>query len=1233
MDGSDLFEGLESLLDPTRLEELQQQYRSLEHAQILRADLKFTMAAAVAGHTEKDIALFVNEYVEKASARAAEFDQTILQDQITRRTHHLDPRKIEEDFQEFQEKEREFHRYVEDAALRFAPTKGYTPQSDQRLLALTRLYGKTHQGIDREINPAVRQNAFDRARQKTEKLRDRSDPDDPFILQQGETVPHGDVGPGFFERLIWREHGNGTEDRIRYARNRIGLKRFIRDLMKVRLRESVTYHPTELEHADAVNSQVAVYEAIRALVRAKTNEEMIAAGRLLVERKKKVLDPTYSLIKLNDKNQIENFTPVNETENSRSTLILRMDAMEDIYHTCWRFMRGAWRSRIKPNTLLKLTFDYMLSLWGNVDIDGNYIKKSDEHGLAEAVANARDVMQGYLKRLRNAQKAGLVVQTRDGGLPWLERIAEAHRAFSELHETILRHERNNDLMLPNAEFTRAMDEFGTILRTLGNGKDPDEAVTNFKKDLEATYMHAARSNPEAAETVLVVSKLAHKFGWHGMILEYRQTAERHAEMIHHLLQIPIPGEEPYDYLGPKLPETLSPEDREDEMQRRYKRRKEFLNRKLLEDPNFLRRRIEAFRAMAPDADALRDTKRPEDLTFHTDRTMQLFARFPHLAKRAMLAEYESASHYLEMIAIQNACYDPATQRSASLDIAPLLEKVTTLKKFKAFYSEFVTTPAILKHLFRKGWFQTIMAAYSDNMKRFGITTRMAIDTMWYDFPDFAEQYCKTHKERINAALKEAGLKVRNIVLKILPDHGKSLLRPDHDGQRMITAQMKEHCAPFVSHLGGIVYIDLTAQNRDNTVKTREDYHRYLTRLFTEGSQLAAAHREGRESRRHQASEKLTNMVMQALESLQADYDRDYSSDGSPHCHALADTIVNNEAESSDGNGSSRGALRTGGNQQRNYYGRGPDQEDTKPISQGDMRAITLANDQAHLGSRNSFLGIRRFIDKVNAGFRDNPELVDELQDFVSQRIDPDADAFDKTGEITITVAGLQTLASQIVLPSLTKTKDEVGFGTNTSNLSLYARRQRAAIAYGKPMTAPVRQDFINRVQDFFVGTDVTLKMNGIDPALYEPKGNIHDILAQGDPLTNEELLTRIDRRRYLVRRLVMPLSAGELELSRLMAELGTRLRDNVLIRTYLEGDEKGDRPRTDLEHHIIRLIADEASCFIQPNALTVHDYPYAARRVENIVEDRLNAEAGANDKGAPIRHTITNPVAHYPLAA
>ncbi|MGE3623810.1 MAG: phosphoenolpyruvate carboxylase, partial [Bdellovibrionales bacterium] len=836
------------------------------------------------------------------------------------------------------------------------------------------------------------------------------------------------------------------------------------------------------------------------------------------------------------------------------------------------------------------------------------MKKKPEHALFESIENSLQIVRTYADRLSKLKDKGIEIKSKDGDV-WLDRLTDAANKFNDLRERLLEHKTDDDdIILSQQQYTNMLADVNGILKRLGRGADPATSIEAFKSDLNDAFIKEHQSGHPAAEDALLLSKMTGSFGWHFARLEYRQTAEEHSKMIHHLLQIPVNGQK-YDYL------SLDPDQRRNLLDKLYR-----------EDSEVISSRVRIF-LESVDEKTVRGTNSVEEKTLNTIRLMQLFASQPHNTKRMVLAEFESGAHYLEAIMLQKACPDPNTGRTASLDVTPLVERPETLKDWKNLFEQIVTTPTTARHLYERGFNQYWQGAYSDNIKRFGVSTRQDIDAMWRGFPGYVENYIKEYGTRIVKALKLAGVEVANdytvaphpgaplplykeakgraasandnlpLKINIMPYHGSSLLRSDHDGQRASTAKLKDYSSYGVAHLGGIVYFDVTTQGRDNTAKLGawEAVKRNETRIFSEGSQLAGMHREGRSPHRHEASEALTNLVNAALRKSQDIYEHNYAHNDSPHCHELADPIVNNDIEAKEGNGSSRSTFRAGSSQatKRNIYARSEDGQTTEPVSQEAMRAITLFEDQQHMGSRMAWLGTYLDLKHLNEGFRQEPALAGELKKFVIKKFGAVAEAFDDNGELT--VQALQTLASPSVLPPFSKHKDEIGFGIKTSPLATYAWRQEQAGKQGKPMTQKVIQGLKQRIRDYMAGSSLVLMISGIDPKSYDRPG--------------DDESTQLARRNYLISRLAMPLSSGELLLSQSFDILGTFIRDQIGIRTFREGNDSGpqmgDRPRTPTESRILRIIANARRGTSQPNAPTVHDFVYANDRMELLKKQRI----------------------------
>ncbi|MGE3624463.1 MAG: hypothetical protein AB7H77_11425, partial [Bdellovibrionales bacterium] len=306
----------DSELSDASVRKIQQQLRSLRHTDLLRVELDFTLAAAETEGVNVEILSFLRSYAEEACNLTDAFESKIIDDQIRAATQRPDPNQIEEDFQAYLKQEQTFRDHVHEKVLELAPSTGATEEQDKFLLDLVTVYDKLKQKIDRNINHIVRENDFDDGRKRVAKLRKQYSSDMPQGRRDGVELEDGATGPGFLERLFWREkHHNG--DRIRYGETLQDLMNFISDIGKVRFGETVTAHPTELTQSDATQAYIDEKNSLRSLITEKSVDKFRELVKNAVTLRRKIMSNGFSNIQLDESGNIKNFLPIDEVANVR----------------------------------------------------------------------------------------------------------------------------------------------------------------------------------------------------------------------------------------------------------------------------------------------------------------------------------------------------------------------------------------------------------------------------------------------------------------------------------------------------------------------------------------------------------------------------------------------------------------------------------------------------------------------------------------------------------------------------------------------------------------------------------------------------------------------------------------------------------------------------------------------------------------------------------------------------
>ena len=1089
-------------------------YRSTGHLTHLMADLKLLTKAASEKGVGKDVLAFLQEYTLRVAALVEEDEREIIEDKLGAvqsiiPTDHLD--KIERQFQARLERRSAFRSFVGLGLEKIMARPG---QFDQMMA----LYAVLANNNDRVINPLVRENIFDVGRAERDEARANFD----VHTDKSEERPalQGHV-PGGLERMTRRQQPGQSKTNIIYNKTAAALDQLIQDTGAVDYSETVTAHPTELATAGAVKLFADLYDTKRELLAARDEATCDYYAQRLYDLALQLTDPSFHLIKADSDNVIENFTPVDEVENSEFPLLQKVKGLEETYGTFWRFMKAEWGALLNPERMMRFTLNYRLSTWVTDDIDGNKNKKS-EHSLYGMMRNTQGIFAHYHQRLTEMRAAGLVPQAQDSGMAWDMRFEFALRELAALENDLFPDKKAKDLILSQERYAFALGRLYDILKNLGSDSSVHDIAGGFAADMAKAF----QSNPAhpAAEKALVLSKIAGSFGFHLAKNEYRQTADEHTKIMDYLLAIDVDGKSYPGY------EALT-----------SRQRKIFLNKRLLNEPDFLKKRIDVFLASVGDGTDLRDVGDVRALTLHTVRMMQKAARFPHAHERMVLAEYANTAHYLEAVALSTAC-------GARLHITPLLEDMGTLKQYKTFFYDIVTTPAIVKHLYDLSGnnlnklMQNWMAAYSDNTKRFGIATRTFIEGMWRNFADFVDNTVRVRWNPIAKALTDAGIpfkSAKDFAIRLFAYHGGSHLHADRNGGRSLTAAMRDYTGYFIKHLGKIYY-DHTVQGADNSRK----YHvvdavkRNLARIFSEGAIMIAQDRQGTLNGHSTFSKELTNTVAETIQLSQPRFRRDYFSETSPQGEALAHPIVGDAIQKTAGNASSRASVRkqnSGG--ARNIYARGTDNKTTKIIGPGDMRAITRVEDEANAGSRLSALGIYGIEDDLNKMFIEHPTYLEELEQSLQRK---GQQALDDNGRLSCAAMG----ALREGLPAFKKLTDEIMNALRCSDLMGYDERlQFARTKDGVPITDGVAKDLENRRRDYLQGSAFIAKCLGINPDNFDTSTDTKNV--------------RIERFRYLLARFGMPNSFIETGIAQEFDTLGTFARDADAIQLWKNGEQTG----------------------------------------------------------------------------
>lgn len=1096
------------------VKELTQAYRSTDHLTHLKADLNLFSDAARKKGVGPEVLAFIGEYTERVAALVEEDEREIITDKINIAqftTPLFNLEQIEQQFQARLERRNAFRLFVKSGLEKVMTRPG---QFDQMMAFYTVLANNN----DRVINPLVRENVFDLGRVERDEARAKFDMNEDATDERPPLQGHV---PGGLERMTRRQQPGQSKTNIIYDKTAAALDQCIDDVGNTDLNETVTAHPTELATAKTVKLFADLYDTKRELLAARNEAERDHYAGRLYNIAMELADPNYQLIKADNDNGIENFTPVDEVENSEFPLLQKVKGLEETYGTFWRFMKAEWGELFNPERMLRFTLNYRLSTWVTDDVDGNKNKKS-EHSLYGMMRNTQGILAHYHQRLTEMRLAGLVPAVEDGDAAWDIRFEAALRELAALEKDLFPDKKAKDLILSQERYAFGLERLDDILKNLGS----DAGVHDIAADFAADMARAFQSNPAhpAAEKALLLSKIAGSFGFHLAKNEYRQTADEHSKIIDYLLTKEVDGKSHPGYY------KWSP-----------RQRKIFLNRKLLIDPEFLKKRIDIFLASIGDGADLRDVGDVRALTLHTVRMMQKAARFPHAHERMVLAEYGNTAHYLEAIALSTAC-------GARLHVTPLLEDMGTLKQYKTFFYDIVTTPAILKHLYDLSGnnlsklTQNWMAAYSDNTKRFGIATRTFIEGMWRNFVDYIDDTVRVRWNPIARALTEAGIpfkSVKDFAIQLFSYHGGSHLHADRNGGRSLTAMMREYTGYFIKHIGK-VHFDLTVQGADNTRK----YHvvdavkRNLARIFSEGAMMIAQDRQGTLNGHSKYSKELTDAVAETIQLSQTRFHRDYFSETSPQGEALAHPIVGDAIQKTAGNASSRAAVRKQDDHAaRNIYARGEDFITTKIIGPGDMRAITRVEDEANAGSRLSALGIYGIEDDLNRMFIEHPEYLEELEKSLQRK---SQHALDPHGRLSC--AAMAALHDG--LPMFKKLKDEIMNALRCSDLMGYSERLQLALTKdGVPITGGVAKDLENRRRDYLHGSLFIAKCLGINPDDFDKPSEPKDV--------------RIERFRYLLARFGMSNSFIETGIAEEFDTLGTFARDADTIQLWKDGKQTG----------------------------------------------------------------------------
>ena len=620
-----------------------------------------------------------------------------------------------------------------------------------------------------------RENFFDIGRRNREIALQGFDPKTSTMrptLRETDMVPYG------LEELSFPTIKTGDEDKPGQDRTHLfkSATEFIDQVRQITFEPIITAHTTNVDTLEAQQLLRDLHDAGCEML--QRPEQF----RACAQRKIPGLIKRFSAIDLtpheiqDGKKVIRNFTPQEEQSLALGTLERIFYGKRPVEKAYEDFLERSWPDYNEENRarfhLRLLPYNWVMN-----DKDGHAGLKA-EHSLQMDVRERAQALRLYQKELQALAKQGLVLRNAQGK-NWAHILGHAAKRIEDLNAELVKHttEDGRDIPLKQSQFDRIVAELTRPFTT--SDADKDVTFPRMAQQLADT-VETAYQNGDAAQKdrLIFVKRQLRDFPLFVARSEYRETAAEYTKVIAYLLTDDPFTNKKLDY------EKLSAEHRA-----------KLLDRILLERPDLLAVRAQQFLAGIEETEDYRryDDQRPDIITYHTLKRMQLAFAEPDKFKDMVSAECASHADIMEAVALQRAV-SPLREGKAAHDlhVTPLLEDLDKLNGAPKMVVALLQMKSYRQHLLRLAGGDPakirikVQLAHSDNIRVGGTpAARGAL----YDTLKAIEKLLLENDGPIRKLFAADGVDAARLQIALERSDGQSHSDLLRNGKRAFTAQI------------------------------------------------------------------------------------------------------------------------------------------------------------------------------------------------------------------------------------------------------------------------------------------------------------------------------------------------------------------------------------------------------------------------------------------------------------